>query len=89
MNDLLLNGLSANSIILPLQLTVVNYNVVIRLHFDSLAVVNKFEDAAMIAEVIQRRITIDGAIERHPVNSGFVLVGVRIRILEGASLNHR
>ena len=89
MNDLLLNGLSANSIILPLQLTVVNYNVVIRLHFDSLAVVNKFEDAAMIAEVIQRRITIDGAIERHPVNSGFVLVGVRIRILEGAGLNHR
>jgi hypothetical protein len=83
----MLTAPSTNSIILPLQLTIVDYNVVIRPHFDSLAVVNKFEDAAVIAEVVQRRIPIDGAIGWHPVNSGFVFVGVWIRILEGASLN--
>jgi hypothetical protein len=88
MNDLLLTGLWVNSIILPLQLTIVDYNVVIPLHFYSLAAVNKFEDAAMIAEVIQRGITIDGAIGWHPFKSSFIFVGVRIRILEGASLNH-
>ena len=85
----MLTGLWVNSLILPLQLTIVDYNVVISLHLYSLAVVNKFEHTAMVAEVIQRRITIDSAIKRHPVNSGFVLVGGRIRILEGASLNHR
>ena len=89
MNGLLLTGVWVNLIILPLQLTIVDYDVVIPLHFYSLTAVNKFEDAAMIAEVVQRRIAIDGAVEGHPVNSGFVLVGGRIRILEGASLNHR
>ena len=89
MNGLLLTGVWVNLIILPLQLTIVDYDVVIPLHFYSLTAVNKFEDAAMIAEVVQRRIAIDGAVEGHPVNSGFVLVGVGIGILEGASLNHR
>jgi hypothetical protein len=83
----MLTGLSVNSIILPLQLTVVDYNVVIRLHVYSLAGVNKFEDTAVIAEIVQSPITIDGAIGWHAVNSGFVFVRVRIRILKGASLN--
>jgi len=74
------------SIILPLQLTIVDYNVVIRLHFYSLAVVNKFEDTAVIAETIQSRITIDGARGWHAVNRGFLFVRIRIRILKGTSL---